>query len=87
MPPADGLVSRIEAQQWAVDAPIVILSGTRKNPEFPGKTLEQDRKLQLQLHQARLATLPRGRRAPVPQSRQCIQNGAPVTGSMLSRKC
>jgi len=59
------------------DVPVVILTGTRKNPEFPGNPLEQD--LKLQLHQELLATLPQGRQVLVPQSRHYIQNDAPDT--------
>jgi pimeloyl-ACP methyl ester carboxylesterase len=55
--------------------PVVILTGTRKNPEFPGNPLEQD--LKLELHNALAAHIPGAKHVLVPNSRHYIQNDAP----------
>jgi len=55
--------------------PIVLLTGTKKNPEFPGNPLEQD--LKLELHNALVAENPRTKHILVPNSRHYIQNDAP----------
>ena len=55
--------------------PIVLLTGTLKDPSFPGNPLEQD--LKLELHNELLAHLPQARHILVPQSRHYIQNEAP----------
>ena len=55
--------------------PIVLLTGTLKDPGFPGNPLEQDIKLDLQ--NQLLAQLPGARHVLVPQSRHYIQDDAP----------
>lgn len=55
--------------------PVILLTGTKKNPEFPGNPLEQD--LKLQLHNELLAKIPGGKHVLVPNSRHYIQNDAP----------
>lgn len=57
------------------DVPIILLTGTKKNPEFPGNPLEQD--LKLQLHNELLAKIPNSQHVLVPNSRHYIQNDAP----------
>jgi len=55
--------------------PVVLLTGTKKSPEFPGNPMEQD--LKLQLHQEFLAKTPGSEHVLVPNSRHYIQNDAP----------
>ena len=55
--------------------PIILLTGTKKNPEFPGNPLEQD--LKLELHNALVAQNPQAKHILVPDSRHYIQNDAP----------
>ena len=55
--------------------PVVILSGTKKNPEFPGNPLEQD--LKLELHNDLVAQTPGAKHILVPKSRHYIQNDDP----------
>ena len=55
--------------------PTVLLTGTKKNPEFPGNPLEQD--LKLELHNELMAKVPHGKHVLVPNSRHYIQNDAP----------
>ena len=55
--------------------PVVVLTGTKKNPEFPGNPLEQD--LKLELHNALVANTPGAQHILVPNSRHYIQNDAP----------
>ena len=55
--------------------PIVLFTGTQKNPDFPGNPLEQD--LKLELHHTRLAKIPGAKHVLVPNSRHYIQNDAP----------
>jgi pimeloyl-ACP methyl ester carboxylesterase len=57
------------------DVPVILLTGTKKNPEFPGNPLEQD--LKLELHNALLAKMPGGKHVLAPNSRHYIQNDAP----------
>ena len=57
------------------DVPVVLLTGTLKDPGFPGNPLEQDLKLELQ--NQLLAQIPHSRHILVPQSRHYIQNDAP----------
>jgi hypothetical protein len=57
------------------DVPMILLTGTKKNPEFPGNPLEQD--LKMELHKALLATMPRGKQVLAPNSRHYIQNDEP----------
>ncbi len=57
------------------DVPMILLTGTKKNPEFPGNPLEQD--LKMELHKALLATTPRGKQVLAPNSRHYIQNDQP----------
>jgi pimeloyl-ACP methyl ester carboxylesterase len=58
------------------NVPVVLLTGTEKNPDFPGNPLEQD--LKLQLHDELLAQIPHSRHILVPNSRHYIQNDAPA---------
>jgi pimeloyl-ACP methyl ester carboxylesterase len=55
--------------------PTVLLSGTLKDPSFPGNPLEQDLKLDLQ--KELLATMPKAHHVLVPNSRHYIQEDAP----------
>ena len=55
--------------------PVVLLTGTKKNPEFPGNPLEQD--LKLGMHRSLLARLPTSQHVLVPNSRHYIQKDAP----------
>ena len=55
--------------------PVVVLTGTKKNPEFPGNPLEQD--LKLELHNALVDNTPGAKHILVPNSRHYIQNDAP----------
>ena len=55
--------------------PVVLLTGTLKNPQFPGNPLEQD--LKLELHNDLLARIPDSKHVLAPNSRHYIQNDAP----------
>ena len=55
--------------------PIVLLTGTKKNPQFPGNPLEQD--LKLELHNQLAVRSPGVEHILVPASRHYIQNDAP----------
>jgi pimeloyl-ACP methyl ester carboxylesterase len=55
--------------------PMVLLTGTKKNPQFPGNPLEQD--LKLELHNQLAARTPSMEHVLVPTSRHYIQNDAP----------
>jgi pimeloyl-ACP methyl ester carboxylesterase len=55
--------------------PAVLLTGTLKDPSFPGNPLEQDLKLELQ--KELLATMPKAHHVLVPNSRHYIQEDAP----------
>ncbi|MGI8737875.1 MAG: hypothetical protein DLM53_00375 [Candidatus Eremiobacter antarcticus] len=67
---------RQASQAWPLpDVPIMLLTGTKKNPEFPGNPLEQDTKLRL--HDAFMDRLGRGTHVLVPTSRHYIQNDEP----------
>ncbi|MEY2412072.1 MAG: hypothetical protein QOD84_678 [Acidobacteriaceae bacterium] len=55
--------------------PVILLTGTKKNPEFPGNPLEQDTKLEL--HNGLLAKIPNGKHVLSPNSRHYIQNDDP----------
>lgn len=57
------------------NVPVILLTGTKKNPEFPGNPLEQD--LKLELHNELLAKIPGSKHVLVPTSRHYIQNDAP----------
>lgn len=57
--------------------PIVLLTGTQKNPAFPGNPLEQD--LKLQLHDELATKVPGITHVLVPESRHYIQDDAPDT--------
>ena len=56
--------------------PTILLTGTKKNPEFPGNPLEQD--LKLKLHNQLLERIPNSKHVLVPNSRHYIQNDAPA---------
>ena len=56
--------------------PTILLTGTKKNPEFPGNPLEQD--LKLKLHNQLLEKIPNSKHVLVPNSRHYIQNDAPA---------
>ena len=55
--------------------PVILLSGTKKNPEFPGNPLEQD--LKLELHNELLTKIPGAQHVFAPDSRHYIQNDSP----------
>ena len=55
--------------------PVVLLTGTQKNPDFPGNPIEQD--LKLDLHNQLAARVPRIEHVLVPESRHYIQDDAP----------
>ena len=55
--------------------PVVLLTGTLKNPDFPGNPLEQD--LKRELHNDLLARIPDSKHVLVRNSRHYIQNDAP----------
>ncbi|MDQ6931041.1 MAG: alpha/beta hydrolase [Candidatus Eremiobacteraeota bacterium] len=55
--------------------PVILLTGTKKNPRFPGNPLEQD--LKLQLHRDFLHGLVHPMHVLVPESRHYIQNDQP----------
>ena len=57
------------------EVPVVVLTGTKKNPEFPGNPLEQD--LKMELHKELLARTPNSKQVLAPNSRHYIQNDAP----------
>ena len=57
------------------NVPVILLTGTKKNPEFPGNPLEQD--LKLELHNELLAKIPGSRHVLAPNSRHYIQNDSP----------
>jgi pimeloyl-ACP methyl ester carboxylesterase len=57
------------------DVPVILLTGTKKNPEFPGNPLEQD--LKLELHKELLAKIHNGKHVLAPNSRHYIQNDQP----------
>ena len=57
------------------DVPVTLLTGTKKNPEFPGNPLEQD--LKLELHEQLLAKIPGSMHILAPNSRHYIQNDSP----------
>ena len=55
--------------------PIVLLTGTLKDPSFPGNPTEQD--LKLEIHQELLHQNPQAQHVLAPNSRHYIQNDAP----------
>lgn len=55
--------------------PTALITGTKKNPAFPGNPLEQD--LKLEIHRADIAKVNGGRHVLVPESRHYIQSDAP----------
>jgi pimeloyl-ACP methyl ester carboxylesterase len=55
--------------------PMVLMTGTQKNPNFPGNPTEQD--LKLELHNALAARVPGIEHILVPESRHYIQDEAP----------
>jgi len=57
------------------NVPVILLTGTKKNPEFPGNPLEQD--LKLELHNELLAKIPGSKHVLAPDSRHYIQNDSP----------
>jgi pimeloyl-ACP methyl ester carboxylesterase len=56
--------------------PIVVLTGTLKNPDFPGNPVEQD--LKLEFHRQLVARAPGSEQVLVPESRHYIQDDAPA---------
>jgi pimeloyl-ACP methyl ester carboxylesterase len=83
MPPAvqaemNALVKEAKADDDVLplpNVPVVLLTGTKKNPEFPGNPLEQD--LKLELHNELLAKIPDSKHVLAPNSRHYIQNDSP----------
>jgi pimeloyl-ACP methyl ester carboxylesterase len=67
--------SAVAASSHFPPVPIVLLTGTKKNPEFPGNPLEQD--LKLGLHNALVAENPQTKHILVPNSRHYVQTDAP----------
>jgi pimeloyl-ACP methyl ester carboxylesterase len=67
--------SAVSASSPFPSVPIVLLTGTKKNPEFPGNPLEQD--LKLEFHNALVEENPQATHVLVPDSRHYIQNDAP----------
>jgi len=57
------------------DVPVVLPTGTKKDPNFPGNPLEQD--LKLELYNELLARIPYAKHVLVPVSRHYIQNDSP----------
>jgi pimeloyl-ACP methyl ester carboxylesterase len=57
------------------DVPVILLTGAKKNPEFPGNPLEQD--LKLELHNELLAKIPGSKHILASNSRHYIQNDSP----------
>ena len=57
------------------NVPVVLLTGTLKDPSFPGNPLEQDLKLELQ--NEFLKNVPQAQHVLVPNSRHYIQDDAP----------
>jgi pimeloyl-ACP methyl ester carboxylesterase len=57
------------------DVPVVLLTGTLKDPSFPGNPMEQD--LKLELHEAFLKAVKHGDHVLVPNSRHYIQEDSP----------
>jgi len=57
------------------DIPVVLLTGTLKDPSFPGNPTEQD--LKRELHEEFLKAVPRGEHVLVPNSRHYIQEDSP----------
>jgi pimeloyl-ACP methyl ester carboxylesterase len=55
--------------------PVVLLTGTQKNPDFPGNPIEQD--LKLDLHNELAANNPKVEHVLVAESRHYIQDDAP----------
>ena len=55
--------------------PVILLTGTLKDPNFPGNPLEQDLKLELQ--NELLTKIPNAKHVLVPNSRHYIQEDAP----------
>jgi pimeloyl-ACP methyl ester carboxylesterase len=75
----DGLKLSGEEASAAFPLPVVpttLLTGTKKNPDFPGNPIEQD--LKLQLHKETIARIPGVKHILVPESRHYIQNDAPA---------
>ncbi|MBI3478454.1 MAG: alpha/beta hydrolase [Acidobacteria bacterium] len=83
MPPAvqaemNALTRNNHAEEQVIplpDVPVILLTGTKKNPEFPGNPLEQD--LKLELHKELLAKIHDGKHVLAPNSRHYIQNDQP----------
>jgi pimeloyl-ACP methyl ester carboxylesterase len=65
----------VEAALPLPAVPTVLLTGTLKDPGFPGNPLEQD--LKMELHKELLAQTPRARQVLAPNSRHYIQEDAP----------
>jgi pimeloyl-ACP methyl ester carboxylesterase len=57
------------------DVPVVLLTGTLKDPTFPGNPTEQD--LKLELHEELLKSVSHGDHVLVPNSRHYIQEDSP----------
>lgn len=57
------------------DVPVVLLTGTLKDPSFPGNPVEQD--LKRELHEDLLKSVSRGDHVLVPNSRHYIQEDSP----------
>ena len=74
----DGMMSKQESPESVLPfpaVPVVLLTGTQKNPDFPGNPVEQD--LKLDLHNQLAAKVPDIEHVLVPESRHYIQDDAP----------
>jgi len=74
----DGMMSKQESPESVLPfpaVPVVLLTGTQKNPDFPGNPVEQD--LKLDLHNQLAAKVPDTEHVLVPESRHYIQDDAP----------
>lgn len=65
----------VEASLPLPAVPTVLLTGTLKDPGFPGNPMEQD--LKMELHKQLLAQSPHARQVLAPNSRHYIQEDAP----------
>ncbi len=65
----------VVADAYRTDIPTILLTGTKKNPQFPGNPLEQD--LKLALHVSDIRGMSRVEHVIVPESRHYIQSDVP----------
>jgi len=70
-----GSGKELEAAFPLPDVPTVLLTGTLKDPSFPGNPMEQD--LKMQIHEELLKANPHAEHVLAPNSRHYIQEDAP----------